>query len=339
MVTSTNPAVSVTSRAAPPITREMGLHWLEQMMLIRRFEEAAEYAYTQKKIGGFLHLYIGEESIAVGAVAAMQPDDDIFTHYRDHGWVLARGVDPKPSMAELYGKATGLVKGKGGSMHFASVEHHMWGGYAIVGGHIPLAAGMAFSHQYLKRDRIAFCVMGEGATNIGMFHEALNMAALWKLPAVFLVENNQYGMGTAVERASAVANIYEKATAYHMPATQIDGNDIELVYNTIFEFADRARRGEGPQLVEAMTYRFRGHSMGDPQRYRAKEEVAQWEKRDPIVQFIDRLAREGLVTDVEIAAMERDVANEVAWSVEEAEQGPWEPVEDLEKDVYTPTDS
>ena len=333
MVTPASPAVAVAGNAAPPITREIGLHWLEQMMLIRRFEEAAEYAYTQKKIGGFLHLYIGEESIAVGAVAAMHHDDDIFTHYRDHGWVLARGVDAKPSMAELYGKATGLVKGKGGSMHFASVAHHMWGGYAIVGGHIPLAAGMAFSHQYLKRDRIAFCVMGEGATNIGMFHEALNMAALWRLPVVFLVENNQYGMGTAVERASAVADIYEKAAAYHMPATQIDGNDIELVYHTIYEFAERARRGEGPQMVEAMTYRFRGHSMGDPQRYRSKDEVEHRRPGDPINRWETKILERGWASEDEIKQIFLRVDKQVEIAVQFAEDSPFPDPSELYTDI------
>ncbi len=333
MVAPATVAPTVAQNRTPQITRETALHWLEQMMLIRRFEEAAEYAYTQKKVGGFLHLYIGEESIAVGSVAAMQPDDDIFTHYRDHGWVLARGVDPKPAMAELYGKATGLVKGKGGSMHFASVEHHMWGGYAIVGGHIPLAAGMAFSHQYLKRDRIAFCVMGEGATNIGMFHEALNMAAVWKLPVVFLVENNMFGMGTAVERASATSDIYEKAAAYRMPATQIDGNDIELVYQTIQEFAERARRGEGPQMVEAMTYRFKGHSMGDPQRYRTKEEVENRRPDDPINRWEKKLIERGWANDALIKEIFTRVDKQIADAVQFAEDSPFPEPSELYTDI------
>ncbi len=323
MVATATPALSVANQAPPEIDRETALRWLEQMMLIRRFEEAAEYAYTQKKVGGFLHLYIGEEAIAVGAVAALQPDDDIFTHYRDHGWVLARGVEPKPAMAELYGKATGLVKGKGGSMHFASVEHHMWGGYAIVGGHIPLAVGMALSHQYLERNRIAFCVMGEGATNIGMFHEALNMAAVWKLPVVFLVENNLFGMGTAVDRASAVSEIYEKAAAYRMPATQIDGNDIEQVYRTIQEFAARARGGEGPQMVEAMTYRFRGHSMGDPQRYRTKEEVENRRPNDPINRWETRILERKWATDDVIKQIFARVDKRVEEAVKFAEASPF----------------
>lgn len=333
MVAPVSVAPAVAKSAAPEISRETALHWLEQMMLIRRFEEAAEYAYTQKKVGGFLHLYIGEESIAVGSIAAMQPDDDIFTHYRDHGWVLARGVDPKPAMAELYGKATGLVKGKGGSMHFASVEHHMWGGYAIVGGHIPLAAGMAFAHQYLGRDRIAFCVMGEGATNIGMFHEALNMAAVWRLPVVFLVENNMFGMGTAVDRASAVSDIFEKAAAYRMPATQIDGNDIELVYNTIHQFAGRARRGEGPQMVEAMTYRFKGHSMGDPQRYRTKEEVESRRPDDPINRWEKKLIERGWATDALIKEIFARVDKQVAEAVQFAEESPFPDPSELYTDI------
>jgi pyruvate dehydrogenase E1 component alpha subunit len=333
MVAPVRPAISVTGNAAPALSRETALRWLEQMMLVRRFEEAAEYAYTQKKVGGFLHLYIGEEAIAVGAVAALRPDDDIFTHYRDHGWVLARGVDPRPAMAELYGKATGLVKGKGGSMHFASVEHHMWGGYAIVGGHIPLAAGMAFAHQYLERDRIAFCVMGEGATNIGMFHEALNMAAVWKLPVLFLVENNQYGMGTAVDRASAVADIYEKAAAYRMPATQIDGNDIERVYETIHEFAERARRGEGPQMVEAMTYRFRGHSMGDPQRYRTKEEVEGRRPNDPINRWENKMLERGWVTEDEIKQIFARVDKQIEAAVQFAEESPFPEPRELYTDI------
>lgn len=333
MVTSAAEKISVAPVAAPEISREAALHWLEQMMLIRRFEEAAEYAYTQKKVGGFLHLYIGEEAIAVGAIAALQPDDDIFTHYRDHGWVLARGASANASMAELYGKATGLVKGKGGSMHFASVEHHMWGGYAIVGGHIPLAAGMALSHQYLKRPRIAFCVMGEGATNIGMFHEALNMAAVWKLPVVFLIENNQYGMGTAVDRASATVNIYEKAAAYRMPATQIDGNDVELVYNTIYEYAERARRGEGPQMVEAMTYRFKGHSMGDPQRYRSKEEVESRRPDDPINRWEKKLLERKWASEAQIKEMFARVDKQVADAVQFAEESPFPDPSELYTDI------
>jgi pyruvate dehydrogenase E1 component alpha subunit len=333
MVAPTVAGITTTDEDRIKLTRETGLEWLEQMRLIRRFEEAAELAYTQKKIGGFLHLYIGEESIAVGAMAALRPTDDVFTHYRDHGWSLARGVDPGRCMAELYGKSTGIVKGKGGSMHFASVEHHIWGGYAIVGGHIPLAVGMALSHQYLERDRIVFCVMGEGATNIGMFHEALNMAALWRLPSVFLVENNLFGMGTAVERASAVSDIYEKATAYRMPAVQINGNDIELVHDTVRRVAERARAGEGPQMIEALTYRLRGHSMGDPQRYRTKDDVEKRRVDEPIGRFEQRLLDHGLVSEEDIKRVADRVDKQVDEAVQFAEESPFPDPKELFTDI------
>ncbi len=321
MVTTVMPSVNLADEAARTPVRNQGLNWLEQMMLIRRVEERAEEAYTQGKIGGFLHLYIGEEGIAVGTMAALQPDDDVITHYRDHGYALARGIDPKKIMAELYGKATGVVGGKGGSMHLADVSKHLWGGYAIVGGHIPLAAGMALAHQYKNEPRIVCCIFGEGATNIGMFHEGLNMAAVWKLPVIFLVENNRYGMGTAVARASAVPNAIEKAAAYRMPAAQIDGNDVEVVYNTVREMAEKARRGEGPQFIEAMTYRLRGHSMGDPQRYRTKDEVEEWKPRGPISRFQEKLVKQGLVTDSdleEIAARVEAIADEAVRFAEES---------------------
>lgn len=296
MTTTFDASISAPARTENELTREQALDWFKQMTLIRRFEERAEEAYGQGKIGGFLHLYIGEEAIAVGAMAGLRPDDDVVTHYRDHGYVLARGVDPDKVMAELFGKVTGLDKGKGGSMHLADVEKHLWGGYAIVGGHVPLAAGLALAAQYKGESRITACFLGEGATNIGTFYDGLNMAAVWKLPLVIIVENNRYGMGTAVARASAVANIVEKACAFDIGATQIDGDDVVAVRDTVAKMAERARSGEGPQLIEAMTYRFRGHSMGDPQRYRTKEEVEQAKKLDPIMRFRERILGAGLVT-------------------------------------------
>ncbi len=333
MVAATTRPVTVTGDTNTELTRDLGLNWLEQMMLIRLFEERAEQAYGQGKIGGFLHLYIGEEAIAVGSMAALQADDDVITHYRDHGYALARGIDPSKLMAELYGKATGVSKGKAGSMHLADVEKHVWGGYAIVGGHIPLATGMALAHQYLNEPRIAACFFGEGATNIGMFHEALNMAAVWKLPVVYVVENNRYGMGTAVARASAVSDIYEKAAAYHMPGVQIDGNDVEVVYSTIRAAAERARRGEGPQMIEAMTYRLRGHSMGDPQRYRRKEEVERWKPLGPIGRFEQRLRETGLATDQDFKELERRAEQTVEEAVRFAEESPFPSVESMYQDV------
>lgn len=322
MVTATARTVVVSSETTTDLSREQALKWLEQMMLIRRFEERAEEAYSQGKIGGFLHLYIGEEAVAVGTIAALKPDDDVITHYRDHGYALARGLDPGAVMAELYGKATGVSKGKGGSMHLADVSKHFWGGYAIVGGHIPLAVGMALAHQYKQESQIVCCMFGEGATNIGMFHEGLNIAAVWKLPVVFVVENNRYGMGTAVARASAVTNIVDKAAAYNMPAAQVDGNDVEATYQVIHDAAERARRGEGPQFVEAMTYRWRGHSMGDPQRYRTKAEVEEWKPRGPISRFQDRLVSTGLAAENDFKQLEDRVEEVTERAVRFAEESP-----------------
>jgi pyruvate dehydrogenase E1 component alpha subunit len=304
------------------ITKAEALDLFRRMSLIRRFEERAEEAYGRGKVGGFLHLYIGEEGIAVGALAGLKPDDDVVTHYRDHGYILARGVDPKRVMAELYGKATGISKGKGGSMHMADVKRHLWGGYAIVGGHIPLATGLALANQYLGVTRVVACFFGEGATNIGTFFTSLNMASIWKLPLVAIVENNRYGMGTAVERASAVREIYLKAGALNIPSVQIDGNDILAVRDTVHEKAEKARAGEGPQLIEALTYRFRGHSMGDPQRYRSKEEVETAKIHDPIALWRRSVLENGLATDANLQKILDDVEAEVDAAVEFAESSP-----------------
>ncbi len=298
------------------------LDWFRKMCLIRRFEERAEEAYGQGRIGGFLHLYIGEEAIAVGAMAGLTPDDDVITHYRDHGYYLARGIDPRRVMAELYGKATGLSKGKGGSMHMVDVAHHLWGGYAIVGGHIPVATGLALANQFLKRPRVVVCIFGEGATNIGTFFTGLNMAAVWKLPLVALIENNRYGMGTAIERVSAVPDAYKKACAFDIPAVQIDGNDVLAVRDTVHELVERARAGGGPQLVEALTYRFRGHSMGDPQRYRTKEEVEAAKARDPIVRWRQAMLSAGLATEEALREAEKEIEAEVDGAVRFAEESP-----------------
>lgn len=301
------------------LTQADALDWFKKMNLIRRFEERAEQAYGEGKIGGFLHLYIGEEAIAVGAIAALNPDDDVITHYRDHGYALARGVDPKIAMAELYGKATGLESGKGGSMHLADVKHHLWGGYAIVGGHIPLATGLALANQYQKQSRVVACFFGEGATNIGTFFTALNIAALWKLPLVLIVENNRYGMGTAIERASAVGSVSEKACAFNIPAVQVDGNDVLVVRDSVRAMVEKARGGAGPQLVEAMTYRFRGHSMGDPQRYRTRDEVDAAKARDPIVRLREQMLKNNLATEADLKKIVDAVEAELNAAVEFAE--------------------
>jgi len=304
------------------VTGAEALDWFRKMSLIRRFEERAEEAYGQGRIGGFLHLYIGEEAIAVGVMAGLAPDDDVITHYRDHGYFLARGIDPKRVMAELYGKSTGLSKGKGGSMHMVDVAHHLWGGYAIVGGHIPLATGLALANQYRKRPNVVACIFGEGATNIGTFYAGLNMAAVWKVPLVAIIENNRYGMGTAVERASAVPDAYKKACAFDIPAVQIDGNDVLTVRDTVRDMAGKARAGGGPQLIEAMTYRFRGHSMGDPQRYRTKEEVEKAKAGDPIARWRRTILSAGLATEHDMNRVADDIEAELEAAVRFAEESP-----------------
>lgn len=320
---STSPArISIEDAAGINVTREEALDWFRKMSLIRRFEERAEEAYGQGKIGGFLHLYIGEEAVAVGAMAALQPEDDVITHYRDHGYVLARGIEPKRVMAELYGKATGLSKGKGGSMHMADVRRHLWGGYAIVGGHIPLATGLALAIQYRKLPQIVACFFGDGATNAGTFYSGLNLAAVWKLPLIAIVENNHYGMGTAFERVSAVGEVYRKASSFDIPGVRIDGNDVLAVRDAVRRMADQSRTGGGPQLIEAMTYRFRGHSMGDPQRYRTKEEVEEAKSRDPIARWRSTVQENDLATEDELRKIGDEVEAEVEEAVRYAENSP-----------------
>jgi pyruvate dehydrogenase E1 component alpha subunit len=292
-----------------------------QMVLIRRFEEKSSELYSEGKIGGFLHLYIGEEAIAVGACKAMRPTDHLFTAYRDHGWAIARGLDPKRVMAELLGKATGVSGGKGGSMHLASAEHRYWGGHAIVGGHLPLATGVGVAIRYRDEPDAVLCVLGEGTTNIGYFHESVNLAAVWKLPVVFLVENNQYGMGTEVGRASAVSNIFQKGCAYDIANRQINGQDVLEMYEAMDEALDQARQN-GPVLLEALTYRYSGHSMGDPERYRTKAEIEEARTRDPIFRLGDKLLAKDIATEAELEQIRQDTEAELPGIVEFAEESP-----------------
>lgn len=315
------------------VDRDEALEWFRKMVLIRRFEERAEEAYGQGLIGGFLHLYIGEEAIAVGALAALAPDDDVFTHYRDHGYLLARGIDPGPVMAELYGRSTGVSKGKGGSMHMAVAERHLWGGYAIVGGHVPLAAGMAFANRYLERPGVAACFLGEGGTNIGTFYAGLNLAAVWKVPLVVIVENNHYAMGSPVERVSAVADIYRKSCAFDMPGVKVDGNDVLAVRDAVRERVEAARAGGGPQLVEATTYRFRGHSMGDPQRYRTKEEVDAAKAGDPILRWRQAILDGGLASEGDLRKVEAGVEADMDAAVRFASESPAPDEAEIDRDV------
>ena len=336
MASTSASRVSAEDAAGIDATAEEALDWFRKMSLIRRFEERAEEAYGQGKIGGFLHLYIGEEAVAVGAMAALRPEDDVITHYRDHGYVLARGIDPKRVMAELYGKATGLSKGKGGSMHMGDVRRHLWGGYAIVGGHIPVAAGLALANQYRNLPQVVACFFGEGATNTGAFYAGLNLAAVWKLPLIAIVENNRYGMGTAFERVSAVGDVYRKASAFDIPGVKIDGNDVLAVRDAVYQMADRSRAGGGPQLIEAMTYRFRGHSMGDPQRYRTREEVEEAKARDPIACWRRTVLESDLATEDELRKIGDEVDAEVEEAVRFAENSPAPDPGELYNDVLVP---
>jgi len=314
--------------------KEQQLDLYRQMVLIRRVEERGAELYQQGKIGGFMHLYIGQEAVSTGLIAGRQPQDRVITAYRDHGVALNCGISANEVIAELLGKSTGISKGKGGSMHMADTSKNMWGGHAIVGSHLPIAAGMALGDQYAGTDGITICIFGDGATNIGFFHEALNLSQVWKLPVLWVCENNLYGMGTSVERASAVSSIAMKARGYDMPNDKVDGMDVMLVYEVSKKAIEYVRSAKGPYLLEATTYRFRGHSMGDPERYRKQEEVKKWQENDPIgiyrKQLIDKKVASGKVLD----EIEVQVEAEVNRAVEFAESSPEPTLDDLYTHVY-----
>ncbi len=317
-------AQSATLRELDADRVEFYTHLLRQMLQIRRFEEKAGEAYAQGKIGGFCHLYIGQEAVAVGALAALREDDYVFTSYREHAHALARGMSARAVMAELYGKADGCSKGMGGSMHLFDRERNFLGGHAIVGSHIPLAAGAGFAAKYRGTDQLAICFFGEAAVNIGAFHETLNMAALWKLPVVFLCENNRYGMGTALERASAVYDIAQRACAYDMASLTADGMDVLAMYDATVQAAQRARDEKLPTLIEARTYRYMGHSMADPihGHYRTKEELEEQKERDPIANLKARMLEERLLEKEAYERMEHEVAEEIADAMEFSDRSP-----------------
>jgi len=292
-----------------------------EMVLVRRLEEASARLYQQGKIGGFLHLYIGQEAVGSGIVAARKPNDRVITAYRDHGVAISCGMEPKAIIAELLGKNTGCSKGRGGSMHLADVDLNFWGGHAIVGAHLPLASGMAMADKYRNTDAVTICMFGDGATNIGYFHEALNLSMVWGLPVLWVCENNQYGMGTAVDRASAVSEIRQKAEGFGMPNSRVDGMDVLQVYEASKAALEKVRTG-GPYFLEAVTYRFRGHSMGDPERYRESDEIEKWQKDDPIGIFRQRLIEsEGISTD-ELGAQEAKAEAAIEVSIQFAESSP-----------------
>lgn len=316
------------------LTKQQLLDMYHDMVLIRRFEEKCADFYQQGKIGGFLHLYIGHEATGVGAVHAMQQDDHVITAYRDHGIALARGLDPKACMAELLGKSTGVSGGRGGSMHFGSREHNFWGGYGIVGGHLPLATGIAIRARYKEEDFAVLCLMGDGATNIGYFHEALNMSAVWDLPVVWLIENNQYGMGTAVDRASGQIELVKRAIGYGMKeGSRFNGMEVIETYDHISEALDYARKN-GPILLEALTYRFQGHSMGDPERYRTKEEIAEQRTRDPIERFKDQLTGEKKIKAKDLETINKQVDDTLAEAVQFAEDSDFPDLNTLTNHIY-----
>jgi pyruvate dehydrogenase E1 component alpha subunit len=317
--------------------KEKLLDMYRMMLLIRRFEERTAQMYGMQKIGGFCHLYIGQEAVAVGAMAALRDDDYFISSYRDHGHILAKGGDPKAVMAELFGKVTGVSKGKGGSMHLFDAEKGFFGGHGIVAGQIPLATGMAFASKYRGEDRVTVCSMGEGTVHQGAFHESLNLAKLWKLPVIYLIENNRYGMGTPLERASAVWDLSMKACSYDMARATVDGMDVLAVHDVIAEAAERARKENEPTLIEARTYRFRGHSMSDPvhSHYRTKDEVEEQKKFDPMATFQQYLQDKKYLTVDKIKAYEDEIKTIVMESVEFAENSPEPPLEALFEDIYS----
>jgi pyruvate dehydrogenase E1 component alpha subunit len=309
---------------------------LREMIRIRRFEEKCAELYSAGKIRGFLHLYVGEEASAAGIMPVLDPEDAVVSTYREHGHALARGVPMNAIMAEMYGKAEGCSHGRGGSMHLFDTSRRFYGGNAIVAGGIPLAIGLALADLMQKRRRLTACLFGDGATAEGEYHESMNLAALWKLPVLFLCENNQYAMGTALPRHQSETDLARKAESYRMPAERVDGMDVVAVEDAARRGAEHVRGGRGPYFIELVTYRFRAHSMFDPELYRDRAEVERWKLRDPIKLFSLRAVAEGTLAETDIEEVEREVAEELAAAVAFAEAGTWEPVEDLTKHVLTP---
>lgn len=320
-------------------SKETYLYWYELMQFIRQFELKAEEMYKMAgKIRGFFHAYIGQEAIAAGCMTATRQEDPFITAYRDHGLALSKGVSANACMAELYGKATGCAKGKGGSMHFFSKENYFFGGHGIVGAQIGTGAGLAFAEQYKGTENVVLCYFGDGAARQGILHETFNMAMTWKLPVIFICENNHYAMGTSVERTSNVIDIYKLADAYEMPADKVDGMSAEAVHDSVARAVKRARENGGPTLLEMKTYRYKGHSISDPQKYRTKEEVEEYKERDPITMVLKTIKENGFATDEEIAAIDNRLAGVVEESVKFAEESPWPDDNEVLKDVYMDND-
>ena len=320
------------------ITKEVYLKWYEDMLFWRKFEDKLAALYIQQKVRGFLHLYNGQEAVLAGALHAMEKGDKMITAYRNHVQPIGLGVDPRRVMAELMGKVTGTSKGKGGSMHIFSKEHHFYGGHGIVGGQIPLGAGLAFADKFKGDKHVTLTYMGDGAVRQGSFHETLNMAMLWKLPVVFIIENNGYAMGTSVARTANHTDIYKLGLGYEMPCAPVDGMDPVKVYDAMQEAIDRARSGEGPTLLEMRTYRYRGHSMSDAQTYRTKDEVAEYQAIDPITQVLEVIKTKKYATEKQVEAMDQRVKDLVEECVKFAEESPFPGEDALYEDIYVQED-
>lgn len=337
MATATKKATKkTTSKLA--YTKAQYMKWYEDMLLMRRFEEACGNLYLQQKFGGFCHLYIGQEAVAAGFASGMQKGDKIITAYRDHAHPIALGMDPKYVMAELYGKSTGCSKGKGGSMHMFDKELNMMGGHGIVGAQIPMGAGIAFAEKYNGTSNVCLTFMGDGAVRQGALHETFNMAMLWKLPVVFIVENNNYAMGTSVERTTNVTDLSKLGLSYDMPSESVDGMSVQAVHEAIKKAGDHCRSGEGPYLLDIRTYRYKGHSMSDPQKYRTKEELNDYKDKDPITQVLSVIMNEGWLNDKEIEKIEAKIKAKVEESIEFAESSPLPDLKELYTDIYTQED-
>jgi pyruvate dehydrogenase E1 component alpha subunit len=335
------PAQPAPASASTPDSKALNRELLHSMLLQRRFEERTAEMYAIGRIGGFCHLYIGQEAVSTGVISLLRPDDYIITTYRDHGQALARGMTPRAVMSELFGRQDGCARGKGGSMHMFDRSLGFLGGHGIVGGHIPIAAGVGFAIKYRGGDQVIVCFMGEAAVNNGAFHEALNMASLWKLPCLFIIENNRYGMGTAIERASSINDIYKRGASYDMPRDVVDGQDVHAVRAAASEAIERARTNGTPTLLEIRTYRFMGHSMSDAVSgtYRTKEELEKYLKRDPIVLHRQRMEEAGEITPEEVTAMDEEIKKVVQDSIDFAEASPELPLEALMEDILVETTS
>ncbi|PRD51312.1 pyruvate dehydrogenase (acetyl-transferring) E1 component subunit alpha [Sphingobacterium gobiense] len=324
--------------SSTPITKETYLEWYKSMLLMRKFEEKAGQLYGQQKIRGFCHLYIGQEAVMAGTISATRPEDSVITSYRDHAHALAKGMSAKECMAELFGKVTGCSKGKGGSMHFFSKEHKMMGGHGIVGGQIPLGAGIAFAEQYLGNDNVNVCFMGDGAVRQGALNEAFNMAMLWKLPVIFVCENNGYAMGTSVQRTTNMVDIYKMGHAFDMPSAPVDGMDPVAVHNAMDEAVQRARAGEGPTFLEIRTYRYKGHSMSDPAKYRTKEELEEYKGKDPLITTKAAIMENKYADEAWFKEVEAEVKKVIDEAVKFAEESPYPDPSAIYEDVYVQED-